>query len=301
MGESLYEYCVRCGRQELLRQWDANKNLALSPRDVSYGSKRSVWWCCDRGHQWQAIVKSRVEGSGCPVCTHRRVEAGENDLGILYPLMAAQWHPSKNGALSPRDILAATHRKVWWRCEKGHEWQANVESRSKGGAGCPFCTGKRPISGETDLMTLFPVLACWWHPTKNGVLRASDVTANSNRKVWWRCGLGHEWQATVASMTRLGRGCPYCSGRKVLAGYNDLATREPKLAAQWHPTLNGNLTAQMVTVGSHRKAWWQCPEGHVWQSAIYSRAGKQKCGCPICSGKRKTGRMERYETILYGK
>ncbi|MFQ9918651.1 MAG: zinc-ribbon domain-containing protein [Flavonifractor plautii] len=41
----------------------------------------------------------------------------------------------------------------------------------------------------------------------------------------------------------------------------------------------------MVTAGSRRKVWWQCPEGHVWKAVVYSRAGKRKCGCPVCAGR----------------
>ena len=66
---------------------------------------------------------------------------------------------------------------------------------------------------------------------------------------------------------------------------NDLATLEPEVAREWHPTLNGALTPDKVTAGSHRRVWWQCANGHVWKALIYSRAGVQKCGCPVCAGK----------------
>ena len=93
-------------------------------------------------------------------------------------------------------------------------------------------------------------------------------------------------------------GCPYCAGKKVLAGFNDLATTEPEIAAQWHPALNGALTPRMVTAGSHKKVWWLCAEGHVWKAAIYSRTGKQRRGCPVCSGVVNGKRRERYEKML---
>ena len=110
------------------------------------------------------------------------------------------------------------------------------------------------------------------------------MTAYCNRKVWWQCELGHVYQAAVSARTNAGSGCPYCAGKKVLPGFNDLATREPKVAAQWHPTLNGTLTPEMVTAGSHKKVWWQCYEGHVWQTVICARTGSQKNGCPVCAG-----------------
>ena len=159
---------------------------------------------------------------------------------------------------------------------------------------CPVCAGKSIVPGENDLQTLFPEIAAQWYAEKNGMLTPEQVSPYSNRKVWWRCDLGHPYQAMIGARTMHGSGCPYCANRKVLPGFNDLATVEPKIAAQWHPTLNGALTPEMVTAGSHRKVWWQCPNGHIWKAVIYSRAGPQKCGCPICAGRVKQSRLERY-------
>ena len=91
----------------------------------------------------------------------------------------------------------------------------------------------------------------------------------------------------IAQRVQRGDGCPYCANRKVLPGFNDLATVQPLVAKQWHETLNGALTPEMVTAGSHKKAWWQCSYGHVSKAAIYSRVGVQQCGCPVCAGKTK--------------
>ena len=126
-----------------------------------------------------------------------------------------------------------------------------------------------------------------WHPTKNGDLKPDSTFLYSNHKVWWVCELGHEFQSTVAHRTRMGSGCPYCTGRRVLEGFNDLAFRHPYLAKQWHPTLNGNLTPKMVTSGSHKRIWWICDEGHVWQAVVHSRTGKRPAGCPVCAGRVK--------------
>ena len=237
-------------------------------------------------------------GCGCPVCANREIHPTENDFATQYPQLAVQWHPTKNGNLTPEQIPPATTRKVWWRCEKGHEWQASVSSRTCGGSGCPVCAGKKVIAGENDLASQFPVIAAQWHSSKNETLTPEQVTPSSNRKVWWRCEKGHDYQAAVGARTMSGSGCPYCAGRKVLPGFNDLATLEPKIAAQWHPTLNGGLTPDGVTVGCHRKVWWQCQEGHVWKAAIYSRAGPQKCGCPICAGRVSKKRLVRYQAAL---
>ena len=101
----------------------------------------------------------------------------------------------------------------------------------------------------------------------------------------------------IGLRTQRGNGCPYCAGRKVLPGFNDLASVETKVAAQWHPTLNGALTPDMVTAGSSRKVWWQCPDGHVWKAVISSRTGKLKCGCPVCAGRVNSSRAARYAAV----
>lgn len=276
---------------ELAAQWHTIKNGLLTPRDVTPGSSRPVWWHCRLGHTWQASVKSRAQGAGCPVCANRLVKTEVNDLASTHPILAAQWHRARNGALRPEDFVSGSKQKVWWRCEKGHEYQARIFSRACRGTGCPVCTGKMVAGGENDLESLFPALAAQWHPEKNTPLTPRDFTAYSNRRVWWRCGKGHEWEAAVSSRSSDGVGCPYCSGRKVLAGFNDLATIHPAIAAQWSPDLNGALTPEMVTAGSSKRVWWRCGEGHVWKAVISSRTGKRKHGCPVCSG--------RYKAIRY--
>lgn len=278
---------------DLARQWHPSKNGPLTPSDVQPGSHRKVWWRCGKGHEWQAIIKSRSSGCGCPVCTHRRIVPGDNDLATTRPDLAAQWHPARNGMLKPEDLAAGARKKVWWMCEKGHEWQAAVASRA-GGAGCPVCAGRKIVPGENDLASRYPAVAAQWHPSKNGTLTPESVSPYSNRRVWWICEKGHEYQAAAAARTGSDCGCPYCAGRKVLAGFNDLAAVEPQVAAQWHPALNGALTAEMVTAGSHKKVWWQCPEGHVWKAVVYARTGPKKNGCPVCAGRVRSGRAERY-------
>lgn len=128
------------------------------------GSHFKAWWVCEQGHEWQAIVKSRtLGGCGCPVCAGRVLMRGINDLATTHPELAKQWHPTKNGDLTPRDVVAGNSRKVWWLCPKGHAWQAKVYSRACGGAGCPVCAGKLVVAGENDLESQFPAIAAQWH------------------------------------------------------------------------------------------------------------------------------------------
>lgn len=269
-------------------QWHPTKNGSLTPDQVLPGSHRIVWWRCEKGHEWQAQIKSRVNGAGCPICANKQLQQGDNDLAATYPQLAGEWHPTKNGALKPSDVVPGTRRRVWWQCAKGHAWKTSVASRVNG-SGCPICAGKVVVSGDNDLASQYPDIARQWHPTKNGALTPEHVAPASNKKVWWRCERGHDYQAVISSRTQRGGGCPYCANKKVLAGFNDLATLYPAVAKEWHPTKNGALTPQDVTPGSRKRVWWRCSAGHEWQAVIYSRTGTQCCGCPVCSG-RTTGK-----------
>lgn len=268
---------------ELAREWHPTRN-EITPQQVLPGSHKAVWWVCKRGHERKASVKSRVVGSGCPVCANRMVIPKENDLATEFPEIAAQWHPTKNGTCTAHDVTSSSRRKIWWICDKGHAWQASVYSRTLGGSGCPVCSGRKVIAGENDLASQFPEIAAQWHPEKNGILTPQQVTPCSNRKIWWKCELGHSYQAMISARSMSGTGCPYCAGRKVLSGFNDLATLHPKIAKQWHTTLYGTLTPDSVTVGSHRKVWQQRAEGHVCQAVIYIHTGAKNAAARFVQG-----------------
>lgn len=243
------------------------------------------------------MVYTRSEGTGCPYCTGRKASPEQNSLTKQFPALAAEWDDEKNAPLTPQDVTPGSHKLIWWLCPKGHSWRAAVFSRTVLGTGCPVCTGRQALAGENDLTTLYPDIAAQWDEEKNGVLHPNNVTAGSNRPVWWRCEKGHSYRTIIAQRVQRGDGCPYCANRKVLPGFNDLATAAPLVAKQWHESLNGALTPEMVTAGSHKKAWWQCSYGHAWKAAIYSRAGVQQCGCPVCAGKVSTTHARRYAQL----
>lgn len=277
-------------RPDLAKEWDYEKNGALTPDMVTIATGRKVWWKCDKGHSWQAAPHSRTtQKSGCPYCSGRVAVPGETDLQTRFPEIAAEWHPTNNGKLTPRDVTGVSGKKVWWLCPEGHTYQMAVSDRTSLNEGCPYCSGHKVLEGFNDLATLRPDIAAQWHPTKNGDLKPTMVTVNSGKKVWWICDKGHEYPATIAKRTdkKDPRGCPYCANRKLLKGFNDLATVYPTIARQWHPTLNGDLTPDQVLPGAGKKIWWQCSEGHVWQAYLYNRTGPKKNGCPICAGKVK--------------
>jgi hypothetical protein len=271
---------------KLVAQLDRAKNGKLAPKSIAFASNRRLWWRCGEGpdHLWEAPVNRRTAGHGCPFCANLRLST-TNTLAVVAPAIARQWHPTRNGKLTPRDVVSGTPRVVWWKCPEGadHVWERAIVKRVLGG-GCPFCSKRRPSIAH-DLVANGPLLAEQWHPTKNRPLTPHDVTLGSGRRVWWKCPKGreHEWQCAVGE--RLKQGCPFCANMRV-SRTNSLAAKAPAVAAEWHPTKNGALTPRDVIAGSPRRVWWKCPAArdHEWPATIANRV--TGTGCPCCANRR---------------
>ena len=395
----------------LAKEWNHERNNGLTPADVTPNSNTKAWWMCSKGHEWQATIKNRNKGSGCPYCAGQKALKGYNDLQTVNPTLAKEWNFEKNNGLTPIDVTPNSGQKVWWKCQEGHEWQTKVSDRNKG-KGCPFCSGRYAVTGENDLQTVNPALAKEWNFEKNNGLTPIDVMANSDKKVWWRCSKGHEWQATISNRN-IGRGCPICSSERntsfpeyaivyyltkhgldvihsyrekgyeldvfipskkiaieydgglwhknrikndleknfkckidgiklyrlreellplndssidyiVQKGQKDLSKileevlseitgmnvdvnlerdsiaienlREytekessllfsnPEIAKEWNYEKNAALKPEHFTPNSNKKVWWKCSKGHEWQAVIYHR--NKGIGCQYCSGKK---------------
>lgn len=200
---------------EVAKEWNFEKN-GTGPDSVVFGSNKNVWWKCPVGHEWQAMISSRTRkrGTGCPYCSGKRIIKGINDLRTLCPEMAKEWNEDKNGQLHSDMVSRSSNKTVWWICNKGHEWQATVNSRTrKGKHDCPICTNHKVLVGYNDLMTNYPQIANEWNYEKNGELTPDKVVYGSGKLVWWICPNGHEWEARIVDRTKIhGKGaiCPCC-------------------------------------------------------------------------------------------
>ena len=285
-GQSLQTWCIENSRQDLLEEWDYGKN-SIKPEEITVGSSVKAWWICSKGHEWSARISHRANGVGCPYCANKKVLAGYNDLATLNPQLSSEWNYVKNNGLTngkkedistPDKVTPVSGQKVWWKCSKGHEWQAQIDNRTKG-HGCPYCSGTKTIKGKTDLLSVNQSLSKEWNYEKNGDIKPSDYSATSGKKVWWKCSKGHEWEATIYDRNS-GKGCPFCSGRRIFPGYNDLETINPTLASEWDWEKN-TMSPNTISPNSHEKAWWICSScGYEWNAQIKSR--NRGCGCPEC-------------------
>jgi hypothetical protein len=207
---------------ELVAEWHPTKNGSTLPEDVRHGSNKPTWWKCSEGHEWQAAVYHRVSGTGCPKCFNssrsermRPKTSGKFNLLTENPTVCQQWDFGRN-KFPPAHYLPKSSANVWWTCSEGedHQWKARIDSRTEPNDGvkngCPFCAGRKP-SKAYNLGIMNPRLLEEWHPTLNEKT-PFDYTPSSNRKVWWQCGKGHEWEAAINNRTA-GRNCPTCSNK----------------------------------------------------------------------------------------
>ena len=304
---------------EIAAQWHLTKNGSLTPAQVTPGSNKKVWWFLPYDDpatgkhfdfEWEAKIVSRTfNGRGCPYLSSQAVWPGYNDLATRHPEIAAQWHPTKNGTLTPDQVVSRSNKKAWWYLPYDDpatgkhfdfEWEATIHNRTVGKTECPYPVNQAAWPGYNDLATRYPEIAAQWHPTRNGNLTPDQVTPGSDIKVWWYLPyddpitgkhFDFEWEARIRSRTIQKYGCPYLSNQVLWPGYNDLATRYPEIAAQWHPTKNRDLTPDQVTLGSATKVWWLQPYDDPvtgkhfdfeWEAKIVNRTNLGE-GCPYLS------------------
>jgi hypothetical protein len=201
-----------------MKEWDSSRNKKHNPYLLTSGSGEKVWWRCSKvpEHRWMTTINLRNRGRNCPYCSGNKI-CITNCLAAVNPKLASEWHPTKNGKLTPWNVLPNSRRKVWWKCKNGHEWQACIYSRNyrKGfntGVGCAYCSNRK-VSITNCLATVNPDLAAEWHPTKNKKLTPYDVTYLSSLKLWWKCKNNHAYLSSVAKRNR-GDDCPCC--RKII-------------------------------------------------------------------------------------
>jgi len=308
---------------EVAAEWLYAKNAGWGPEDFSRGSTVKAWWeCskCKRSYKAAIVDRTSRKPGGCPYCASKKL-CSDNSFAILFPEMAAEWHPTKNKKLKVTEVMFGSHTRVWWLCKTCNQsWTAEVKTRTGFGLGCPACAEKklseyvdylprdekgRVVLGpdskkgmrighdirKRDYLSVsktHPRVARQWHPVNNGEFKASDFPPRSSVVAWWQCrkDVNHEWQSSLVSRTNTPNDtCPYCSNQKVSAT-NSLQAKLPELAKEWHPTRNKSLQPDQVVAGSTMKVWWRCREDerHQWQAQIANRANGN--GCPYCAGRR---------------
>lgn len=188
-----------------------------------------------------------------------------------------EWHPLKNNGIKLSELNLGSHKKYWWKCERNHEWESPLRNRVNKDIPCPYCSGRKIIIGETDLLTTHPEIVKEWSDKNN--INPIEISAGSNQKIIWECELRHEWTISPNSRTSQRSGCPYCANKKILKGFNDAKTIYPQFEKEYD--LNKNkLNYDEIFLNSKKKYWWVCKLDHSYESAGEKKIIGQRC--PYC-------------------
>lgn len=247
----------------------AKQASGWEPDLVTEGNSQSREWKCEATHTWRTSIYNRIHSqTGCPVCNGKKLLPGFNDLAAKFPEIARE----ANG-WDPALVLGGSNQNRDWKCSLGHIYSCRINHRTLRNIGCPICSHHQVLTGFNDLATTYPDLARELHnsdPTK---------TINAGGKlVDWKCPLGHLYKMRISDR-RKGDGCPFCSNRKLLIGFNDLLTTNPVIASEadnWDPT--------SIVAGSNSMQKWKCKFGHKWSAQPNARLSGRNC--PYCANKK---------------
>jgi len=247
--------------------WDPSKFSEKS-------GKRKEWRCASNvKHIWETTISNRANGTGCPFCANKKVLVGENDFATMFPEIAKE---ARN--FDCESVTSGSSKRIQWECSKNsqHIWSATVASRANG-SGCPYCSHRAILEGESDVLTTHPELAeeaYGWDPKL--------YRAGSGNKLKWKCknNSSHIWTDTPNNRKN-NRGCPFCSGHQIMIGESDLLSTHTEIAREafgWDP--------RNYSAGSNEKLKWKClvKENHIWITSPSHRTRPR--GCPYCSNKK---------------
>ena len=245
-------------------------NIVIRP-----GSDRKVWWSCGQcpdglAHIWEASVKQRTYGRGCPFCSGT-VICQHNTLARKAPEVALYWDAKKNHPLSPDQVTVFSSMRAHWKCSAClHKWQAIVFHKTYSQTGCPKCAkanGHRRADGTRRTHPTFAVayhalLEQWDHNRNRGIGHFPDnTTLRSDKLIWWCChacskGKVHSWQARAKDRTKCKKptGCPCCAGHQ-LCECNSLETVCPDIATDFDVEKNGVTAAEVTSAATTKYSW----------------------------------------------
>lgn len=266
---------------EISKEWNNERNHDTPNNNLSSSNKK-VWWKCEKhGHEWEATISQRTkQKQNCPYCSNRRLLKGFNDLATRYPELQKYW--SKNNSTTMDNEIGGT-KEFLWICSTNekHEYSATIYKQNDYKT-CPVCHGKKAVSGDNSAYDHFSQkLKNEWDYEKNEK-EPTKYTKGSNYKAYWICEKEqHSFQSVIYNRIKRGDGCPYCSNKKLITGFNDLKTVYPQLAKEWNNKRNNELNPTQILCGSSKKIWWKCSNGHEWNTSISLRVS-QGTQCPKC-------------------
>lgn len=220
------------------------------------------------------------------------------------------WDYNKNEAnnLLADKISCQSHKYAYFICSKCNKsWYGIIRDAIRQGK-CPECRKieniqlrrKRRSEVENAVAILHPELVDEWVYEENDKLNLTPytVSCSSGIKVNWKCGkCGNIYLSSVSNRVKMHSGCPYCSGQKAKAGFNDFASARPDLLKEWDYEVNQDesIFPTDYTCGSKKVVNWICPIGHKYRRSIQARSNGKNCS--ICGKSNQTSLPE--QSVYY--
>ncbi|WP_426516779.1 zinc-ribbon domain-containing protein [Diaminobutyricibacter sp. McL0618] len=129
---------LTCTHPDVAKHWHPARHGDRRPEHFTHGSRETMWWICDFGHEYPQRIERRTKGIGCSVCARRRLVPGVTDLASQEPVMVLEFHPYKNGPLEPREVFPSD-TKFHWRCLAANHLTHQTVQHRRQSFGCTEC------------------------------------------------------------------------------------------------------------------------------------------------------------------
>jgi hypothetical protein len=261
----------------LLTEWDHDVTSGHTPWTVRPYSSETGHWICPNNHRYPATFVNRaLHRTGCIYCRGGAVLPGQNDMARTHPELARMWDPEAGNSKTPQEFKASNQKlRIGWRCRRGHRFTRTPFNLVRSNGHCGPCQ---------SLAVRQPDVAAQWNYERNGSLTPEDVAPSSTKTVWWRCPEGHEFPQMVVSRCKYPKlTCSVETGKVLLRGVSDIASRVPQLMVDWD--FGSNTCRPDERVPGDEKYKWTCPAGHTLDATVSNR--RRAGGCTLCPPDRR--------------
>lgn len=271
-------------KPKLIKYWDYEKNT-LGPEKYTEFSNQMVYWKCKKGHSFQNKICNYLEHDfECHICMKIITPENYDEFEILYPDLIRELDISRN-SIKPNQINCNSKELIWWICpDRQHSYQMNVFSRTMLGKSCPICRSENTHTEDSRLLSRYPEIERIWDYENNDGLIPENILCSTRATFNYKCHSGHKWNESLPTLIQNNFACAYCSGRRLLPGYNSVSDVYPHLVDEWNTKNLYNhdilLYTSKVTIS------WNC---HVCGQSYYSGLDEKINGtstCPYCNGEK---------------
>ena len=258
----------------LFHLWDKDKNY-VSFKNID-NIKEPLYWKCNENHEIVSSLEEMLIGGYCNKCVDKALKeefVNKDSFAGSRPDLIHQWDITRNGKINPFDISKNSSKIIDWICPESYgTWKASIKNRASSTLSSPFMINKKVKKGYNDLITLRPDLAEQWDYESNEIL-PDEVTPGSSKKVSWVCPITHErFIDSIKNRNRAkSNDSPYVLRKKLLTGYNDIASLYPQCIKHW--SINNIVTPDKeiaINLKNKKFLWVDNETGKEFEDTLLS-------------------------------